>query len=75
MRGFDPQPNEPWQKTPWWHPYRWFGYDIRKRYYFFWPISNEMEWVYRNSQEEARKTLKYLFDVPEVAMRSETEEL
>jgi hypothetical protein len=48
-----------WQPTPRWHPYHWFGYDIR-RWSLGYCISDDC-WEYGKSQKIARDELRRLY--------------
>lgn len=48
-----------WQPTPRWHPYHWFGYDIR-RWSLGYCISDD-GWEYGKSQKIARDELRRLY--------------
>lgn len=52
----------PWEMTPWWHPARWFGYDIR-RYQNHEPW--DRGWDYDRSQIVARNVLSKCYEPKE----------
>lgn len=49
----------PWEMTPWWHPARWFGFDIR-RYQNHEPY--DRGWNYDKSQIVARYVLSRCYE-------------
>lgn len=53
----------PWEETPRWHPYRWFGFDLRQLTLEYGGMSKF--WIYGRSQRVARDMLRsaYATDV------------
>jgi hypothetical protein len=54
-----------WQRTPWWHPLRWFGYAMRE-----WVYDDSMphglydgEWKYKTYLQRAQDVLREKCDV------------
>lgn len=57
----------PWVETPWWHPYRWFGLDMRQRIRLD-QINGEREscwWHYGRSQRLAHDLLRRQYESPQ----------
>lgn len=54
---------EPWEKTPWWHPYRWFGWDLQRSD----GNGDDPEFEYGRSKKVAHEALRdlYAVDVPD----------
>lgn len=48
---------EPWEKTPWWHPYRWFGWDLQRSD----GTSYDPDFEYGRSKKVAHEALRDLY--------------
>lgn len=58
------QGTAPWEETPWWHPYAWFGLDMRQRIRFD-QINGDREscwWHYGRSRKLAHELLRRTYD-------------
>lgn len=49
-----------WQLTPFWHPYRWFGYTMRRWIWDDWSIGGEYDgqWEYASYRQCALEVLE-----------------